>query len=208
MKVQTFFRLFIPDGRGSLATPEGFDSGDRLYRAGGAEQVPDRRLGRADGDVRGALAEGRLDRFRLRRVVERGRGAVGVDVVDVDGGDAGVGERELDRLRRRLALGLRRGQVVGVGGDAVAGDLAEDRRAALFGGLLLLQHQHAGALAHHEAVATGVEGTRDTAGRGRFHRREGRGRDAGVAGLGTAGDHRVGVAVFDVPGGVADPVVA
>src|SRR6201999_2158304 len=66
VKVETLFRHFIPDGRGSFATPEGFDRGDRLNRAGGAEQVADRRLGRADWDVAGALAEGGLDRLRLR----------------------------------------------------------------------------------------------------------------------------------------------
>ena len=61
------------------------DRRDRLDRAGGAEQVPDRRLGRGDGDRRGVLAERGLQRGRLGAVVERRRGAVGVDVDDVLG---------------------------------------------------------------------------------------------------------------------------
>ena len=70
-------------------------------------------------------------RHRLRAVVERRRGAVRVDVVDV--------LRRRGRRRRaplRIAVGragavrVGRGQVVGVGGRAVAEHLAEDRRAA------------------------------------------------------------------------------
>ena len=57
--------------------------GDRLDAAGRAEQVPGHRLGRADRDAPGVLAEDRLDRLGLDRVVELRRGAVRVDVVDL-----------------------------------------------------------------------------------------------------------------------------
>ena len=78
---------------------QGEDGRDGLDGAGGAEQVPDRRLGRGHGDLPRAVAERQLDRLRLRAVVERRRGAVGVDVVDVGGRDAGA----LQRLRRSPA---------------------------------------------------------------------------------------------------------
>ena len=48
-------------------------------------------LGAADGDLLGVRAEGAADRQALGRVVEHGRGAVGVDVVD--------------RLRRQTGVG-------------------------------------------------------------------------------------------------------
>ena len=74
------------------------DRRDRLDRAGGAEQVADRRLGRGDRDRVGVLAERRLERERLGAVVERRRGAVGVDVDDV-----ARGRRRRPRARRAIA---------------------------------------------------------------------------------------------------------
>ena len=50
--------------------------------------MADHRLRRADRDLVGVGTVGRLDRLRLGRVVELGRGAVGHDVVDLVGGDA------------------------------------------------------------------------------------------------------------------------
>ena len=47
---------------------------------------------------------------------------------------------------------------VGVRRIAIAQHLAQDRRAAGAGVLQVLEHQDAGALAHHEAVALAVEG--------------------------------------------------
>ena len=69
-----------------------------------------------------AVAEDPPVRGALGRVVLLGGGAVGVDVVDVVRGDAGVGERGPHRAlpggSRRLGLG----HVEGVVGDAVAAD--------------------------------------------------------------------------------------
>ena len=54
-------------------------------------QMPDHALGRADGSSAGLiLAEDAFDGQRLELVVQRGGGAVGVDVVDVGGSDPGV----------------------------------------------------------------------------------------------------------------------
>src|SRR5262249_46485853 len=59
--------------------------------------------------------------------------------------------------------GVRGGEVVGVGGGAVAEHLAEHGGAAGGGAGRRLQHQDAGALADDEAVAVPVEGHRAAA---------------------------------------------
>ena len=59
-----------------------------------------------------------------------------------------------------VAVRGRRGDVVGVARQAVADDLGVDLGAALLGVLVFLEHHDAGALAHDEAVAVPVPGTR------------------------------------------------
>ena len=129
----------------------------RLDRAGGTDEVAGHALGGGDRD--GAGAEHLGDGGRLGGVVERRRGAVGVDVADVGRREAGVGEGQLHaRHRAGAALG-RRGDVVGVAGAAVAEHLAEIGGAA---GRRPTPRssstRNAGPLPHHEAVAGGVEG--------------------------------------------------
>src|SRR3954470_3140750 len=65
-----------------------------------------------------------------------------------------------------------RGDVEGVVGGAVAGQRAVDARAAGAGVLAPLQDEHAGPFAHDEAVAAGVERSRDPLARGSPHARE------------------------------------
>ena len=82
---------------------------------------------------------------------------------------AGVRPGPLQR-RRHAAEGAvavlgRRGDVIGVAGQAVAGDLGIDLGAARLGVLELLEHDDAGALAHDEAVAVAVIGPRGLFGR-------------------------------------------
>ena len=119
--------------------------------------VADHGLGRADRERGRVLAEDPVDRLALAGVVVLRRGAVRVDVVDVGRRDAGVGDRLLHAARRALAARRRRRDVEGVGAGAVADHLAEDAGAAGLGVLERLQHQDAGALRHHEAVAVAVE---------------------------------------------------
>src|SRR5690606_27898864 len=104
--------------------------------------------------------------------------------------------------RRTVAVFARCGHVEGIGAGAEAGELAVDARAALLRGLVFLQHQDAGAVAEHEAVAVLVPGPRGAgrivvAGRHRAHRAEARDRGRRRAEFGAARDHRVGVAVLD-----------
>ena len=82
--------LFVVDRRRDPAVVQRERGVDRLDAAGAAEQVAGHRLGRAHRDARGVLAEDALDRLRLVDVVVRRRGAVRVDVVDLERIDAAV----------------------------------------------------------------------------------------------------------------------
>ena len=107
-----------------------------------------------------------------------------------------------------VALGVRRGQVVGVRGRAESEDLGQRGRPALGGLLGVLEHQHRASFAHHEPVAPGVERLRDASRRYCLQARE--------CGLGqrrqrrlrAARDDRVGVAVLDHPRRLGDRVEA
>ena len=113
---------------------------------------------------------------------------------------------------RAVAVFGRRGDVVRIGAHAVAGELAVDARAARLGVLELLEHQHARALAQHEAVAVDVPGAAGRRGivvaRGqRARRAEAADAERADRRLGAAGDHHVGIAVFDQARGLADAVI-
>ena len=98
-----------------------------------------------------------------------------------------------------VAVLRRRGDVMGVARHAVADDLGIDLGAALLGMLEFLEHQHAGALAHDEAVAVLVPGPRALLGcvveGGRERARSGEAGNAEPAdrGFGAARDHDVGI---------------
>ena len=81
-----------------------------------------------------------------------------VDVDHVLGLDPAVEHGCLQRAGGAEALGVRGGDVVGVGRHGGAGQFGVDPRAAGQGVLLGLEHQGAGALAHDEAVAAQVVG--------------------------------------------------
>jgi len=104
----------------------------------------------------------------------------------------------------------RRGDVIGVARHAIADDLAIDLRPARLRMLQLLEHDHAGALAHDEAVAILVIGARGPLRlivEGRAQRPagaeagDGQPRDRR---FGAARHHHVGIAQRDQPRGVAD----
>ena len=103
------------------------------------------------------VPEDGLDGLCLADVALRCGGAVGVDVGNVFRVEAAGGQRGPHGARAAFAAGRWGGHVVGVGGVAVAGDLTVNPRAARLGVLEGLQHDDAGAFAHDEAVAVGVE---------------------------------------------------
>ena len=154
-----------------------------------------------------------LDRDELVDVARRRRGAVRVDVVDVLGAQLGVAQRVLHRALRALALGRGLAEVECVRGRAVADDLAVDLGAALERHLALLEHQDAGALGDHEAVAVAVERPARllrllVALRQRAHRVEAADAQRRDRRLGAARDRRVDVAALDPAQRLADGVRA
>ena len=88
-----------------------------------------------------------------------------VDVVDVGGRKPGALQRRRHAAKGAVAILGRRGDVVGVAGQAVADDLGIDLGAARLGMFQLFEDDDAGALAHDEAVAVAVIGTRGLFGR-------------------------------------------
>src|SRR6185437_14169702 len=108
----------------------------------------------------------------------------------------------------------RGGDVIGIAREPVANQLGVDFGAARLGVLEGFEHDHAGALAHYEAVAVLVIGPRGArrlfveGGRERAQRREAGERNAVDRRFGAAGQHHVGVAEHDHAGAVADRVRA
>ena len=97
--------------------------------------MADRPLDRGDRDGGAALAERLAYRERLGEVAGRGRGGVGVDVVDLVRLDVGVGEGGRDRPGRADALGVRRDRVpqIFLNADVRVFDDADDAEAWLAG---------------------------------------------------------------------------
>ena len=154
-----------------------------------------------------------LDRLRLGGVAERRRGSVGIDVPDLLRLDAGALDRRPHHLGDADCLRLGRSEVVAVVRGAVGEHLRVDRGSPRLRRLELLEHDRPGALADHEPGACRVEGAGRTRGvlvlGGEAAHRAEAGEDQRVhAGLGAAGEHRVGVAPPDDLGTLAHRVRA
>ena len=166
------------------------------------------------GDALGGREEGTgspeqlVDRHGLGHVVERGGGAVGVDVGDVGRLDAGLLHRQFHARDRADTAGGWGGDVVGVGGAGPAQHLGQDGDVTFQGHVPLLEREDARSLPHDEAVAVGVERPGDTGGRERRHVRETGHRGAHERRLTAAGQNHVASAVGDQAGGVGDGVGA
>ena len=134
------------DGRVQDAVLEAHGAGHGLDAAGGAEQVADHALGARDHQSLRVVAEDLLDGLRFGHVSQAGARPVGVDVLHVVGRPAGVAEGGAHGLGGADALLVRRGDVVGVGRVAAAGNLGIDRRPPRLGPLVFLQDEDAGSL--------------------------------------------------------------
>ena len=104
---------------------------DGLDCAGRSQHVACRRLGRADVDVLGGIAEHGLDRSRLVEVVGGRRRSVRVDVLDVSGLETSVLESPLHGALRSLTIRGGSGQVIRVASRAVSHNLGVDSGAAV-----------------------------------------------------------------------------
>ena len=132
---------------------------------------------------------------------------MGVDVVDVFGGEARFGVGELHGLCGGFSIGGGTGDMVGVAGGAVAGDFGVDSGAPCFGVLQFFQDQDAGAFAHDKAVPFLIKGNGGTVRVGRAgegsHVVEARHGEFGDGGFRTACHAGIQIAALDEPEGFA-----
>ena len=106
--------------------------------------MPRRGLARPGGDGGG-----------LGGIIERRAGAVGVEVVDLVRFQPGFVAGHAHALQRGQSGGVRLGQVMAIGGDAIAGQRGEDFRAAGHRMGAALQHEHRRPLAQGQARRDG-----------------------------------------------------
>ena len=179
---------------------------------GGAQQVAGGRLGGAHGRPGGGVAQEASHRAELDLVTQRGRGAMGVDVVHLRGIDTRVPHGRAHGPEAAVAILGGCGDMIGVAGHAVPGDLGVDLRPTGARVLVFLENEDAGALPHDKPVAvlvvrpTGLfRGVIEAGGHGPAVD-EARDADRADRSLGAPGHHDVGVAIADHPGGVADGV--
>ena len=129
---------------------------DGLHRPGGAQEVAGHGLGAAHQQFGGVFPKDLLEGLAFVSVTHRGGGGVGIDVIDVGRGEAGVLQGQDDAAPGPFLV--RVGDVVGVAGHAEADDLAVDLGAPGHGVVQFLQGQDAGAFGHDKAGAVEVEG--------------------------------------------------
>ena len=193
---------------------QGEDAEDRLHRTGAAQQMADGALGAAHRDIGQIVAKQAANRAQFQLVTHRGAGAMGVDVIDVSGGHAGLLQRHLHGTEGTRAFRMRRRHMIGIAREAITDHLGVDFRTARLGMLIFFQHHHAGALAHDKTVAVLVI---RAAGAGWIVVKTGRERagggkagnaDGADGALGAAGQHDVGIIVADHAGGIANRVGA
>ena len=104
------------------------------------------------------FAESLLDGDGFHFVVELGRGAVRVEIVDILRVQAGVANRLDHGARRAVALRVRGGDVVGIPGQTPRRPSRRGSGRPVRPGVFqALQDQDAASLAHDESVAFGVE---------------------------------------------------
>ena len=120
-----------------------------LDRAGGAKEMTERCL----GGCHGGAAEDLPDRVRLGNVADRGPGGMGVDVADLPGSQTGLRQGLPHGRDLTGSVSGGRRDVVGVGGDAGAGEHRVDARAPGAGMLGAFQHHDSRAFAEDESAA-------------------------------------------------------
>ena len=171
----------------------------RLDTPGATEQMACHRFGGIDHNPAGVIAQRQLNGVGLIDITERRGRAVGIDVVDLVGVDAGIDQRGGHGTARSVDVGRR--HVVGIGAHTKTGELGVNLGATRLGMLILLEHQHTGTFTKHKAVTVLVPGPGGglrviVAGRQGAQRRETAHAQGRYGGLGTAGDHDIAVAVF------------
>ena len=135
------------------------DGNSGLQCAACAQQMSRHGLCGANGYLVGFLVEHRLHRQGLELVVERCRGAVGVDVIYLIRLQLRLLKGVLHGSGAALALGSRLRHMIRVGGRSVADHLSERLCAPSHGVVEALHDQHRSPLTQHKPVAFGIERT-------------------------------------------------
>ena len=138
-----------------------------------------------------------LERRELGRVAGGRAGRVRVDVVNFHCIQVGVAQRGVRGAQDARAVRRRRRHVHGVAAEAVAAQLRVGARAPARRARRVLEDEHGGALAEHEAAPRGVEGPRGAVAREGAHAREAPQRDLVDARLGAAAEGDVAVPALD-----------
>ena len=124
-----------------------------------------------------------------------------VDVEALGRLNVALGHRQRYRTGNAGSLGIGARDVIGIIGVAVAHDLGVNVRTARLRMFHALEHEHAGALAHHKAVAVCIERAAGSRGIGvggqRTAGRKARNGIGDNCGLGSAGENRIGIAMLD-----------
>ena len=102
-------RLLVADGRRYNALTDCHNAGNGLNRSRAAQQMAGHGLGGGYLYVVSLVAERLFDGDGFVLLVERGRGAVRVDVVNVSRGQARIFDRAADGVRRCFAVRRRAG---------------------------------------------------------------------------------------------------
>ncbi|MCY1440193.1 hypothetical protein D9M71_564580 [compost metagenome] len=213
VEVTPFVRLVQVDGRWGHLAIDCQHAEDRFHRARGAQQVAGHRLGRADRQLVGMLAEHALDRRHFGHIARWGRSAVGVDVADVFRLDTGIAQGVGHAAGSAFARVGRRRHVVGVAAHAKANQFGVDSRPAGLGVLQLLEHQGPSTVGQHKPVTPLVPRPAGPAGfivAGRQRARSAKTAHAQTTSchFGAAGDHHVSFTVGDIARGHADAMGA
>mmetsp|Transcript_17512 Transcript_17512/g.35117 ORF Transcript_17512/g.35117 Transcript_17512/m.35117 type:complete len:297 (+) Transcript_17512:112-1002(+) len=162
--------------------------------------------------LRRMLPKHGLKRHRLKLIIVIGRRPMRIHVPNIRLLQPRLRNRHFHRLRQPPPLRRRSRNMISIARGPIPDHLAINIRPSGQGALQTLEDDHSAPLAHDEATAIGVEGTRSrrgivvvSGGHG-FH-----GAEAGVGegsdgGFGSAGDHSVRDAVGDHAEGFSDGV--
>src|SRR5437588_12368014 len=110
------------------------------------------RFGGTDRKVVGVIAEDLLDRASLAKIADVRRGGVGVDVINLVWGNAGMFERELHGARGAFAVRWRSSHVISVCSKSVACEFAINLRASPFRVFQFFHDTNTSPFAHDKPI--------------------------------------------------------